>query len=104
MELESKFQDCPDIKICQKTIRCCDCEVYAFEIFNVPKGYYITEDELNEEYNSDDGDIEDDEDEPCGNLYAPGSEECDWCKWSDQCYQDYVYWLKREERRTKVRK
>lgn len=51
---------------------------------------------------SEDGDIDDDE--PCGNLYAPGSEECDWCKWSDQCYQDYVYWLNREERRTKVKK
>lgn len=51
-----------------------------------------------------DGDIEDDEDEPCGNLYAPGSEECEFCKWSDQCYQDYVYWLKREERRRKVKR
>jgi hypothetical protein len=52
----------------------------------------------------EDGDTEDDEDEPCGNLYAPGSEECEWCRWSDQCYQDYVYWLNREERRTKVKK
>jgi len=99
-----EWVDCPEGQDCKKTIRCCDCEVYASEIFNVPRGYYITEDELNDEYDSNDGDIEDDEDEPCGNLYAPGSEECDWCEWSDQCYQDYVYWLKREERRTKVKK
>ena len=49
-------------------------------------------------YAEDDCDGDIDDDEPCGNLYAPGSEECDWCKWSDQCYQDYVYWLKREEK------
>lgn len=94
MEIESKFKDCPELITCTRTIRCCDCEVYAFEVFNVPMGYYITEDDLNEE----DIDLDDDEDEPCGNLYAPGSEECDWCKFSDQCYQDYVYWLKREEK------
>lgn len=99
--MDRDFVDCPQKSGCQKTIRCCDCEVYAFEIFNVPMGYYITDDELNDESDYD-GDI--DEDEPCGNLYAPGSEECDWCKWSDQCYQDYVYWLKREERRTKVKR
>lgn len=58
----------------------------------------------NDPYDGDTEDDEDDEDEPCGNLYAPGSEQCDWCKWSDQCYSDYVYWLKREERRTKVKK
>jgi hypothetical protein len=102
--MDRDFVDCPEKSDCQKTIRCCDCEVYAFELFNVPMGYYITEDELNEEYDSDDGDIMDDDDEPCGNLYAPGSEECDWCKWSDQCYQDYVYWTEREERRKKVKK
>lgn len=97
MEIESKFKDCPELITCTRTIRCCDCEVYAFEVFNVPMGYYITEDELNEE----DSDLDDDEDEPCGNLYAPGSEECDWCKFSDQCYRDYVYWLKREEKSRK---
>ena len=22
---------------------------------------------------------------PCGGQYAPGTEECDWCVWSDKC-------------------
>jgi len=21
----------------------------------------------------------------CGNIYSPGSEECDWCEYSDNC-------------------
>ena len=21
----------------------------------------------------------------CGEMYAPGSEECDWCRFSDEC-------------------
>ena len=46
-----------------------------------------------------DEDNADDEDEPCGNLYAPGSEECDFCKFSDECYSDYLYFIKREERK-----
>jgi len=63
-------------------------------------GEYYSEDDLNDESNQDDSEV----DEPCGNLYAPGSEECEWCRWSDQCYQDYVYWLKREERTRKIKK
>jgi hypothetical protein len=55
-----------------------------------------------EDYEEDyEEESDEEEDGMCGNLYAPGSEECDWCKWSDRCYDDYVYWLKREERRMK---
>jgi len=45
-----------------------------------------------------DGDIEEDEDEPCGNLFAPGSEECDWCQFSNECEKDYLAFIKHEER------
>ena len=25
----------------------------------------------------------------CSHTYAPGSEECDWCRYSDECYEIY---------------
>ena len=26
----------------------------------------------------------------CGGIYAPGTEECDWCPYSDECSKDYA--------------
>jgi len=27
--LDEKWHDCPAIKTCKRTIRCCDCQIYA---------------------------------------------------------------------------
>ena len=62
MEIESKFKDCPELITCTRTIRCCDCEVYAFEIHNVPEFSYFKEDDLNNEsdgWKQEDGDWDD---------------------------------------------
>ena len=61
-----------------------------------PEGEFTPYDDWDGELDEDNAD---DEDEPCGNLYAPGSEECEWCKFSDECYSDYLYFIKREERK-----
>jgi hypothetical protein len=33
----------------------------------------------------DDLDAEDGDYLPCGGVYSPGSDECDWCEHSDEC-------------------
>lgn len=25
---------------------------------------------------------------PCGGMFAPGSEECDFCKWNEECSKE----------------
>ncbi len=43
------------------------------------------------------GDIE--EDGPCGDLYTPGSETCEWCIFAYECEEDLAIFLKREASR-----
>lgn len=31
-------------------------------------------------------------------LYAPGTEECDWCAYSEECERDFLHWLKQQEK------
>lgn len=34
---------------------------------------------------------------PCG-MYQPGTEECDWCEYSEECESDYLNWCEREKK------
>lgn len=32
---------------------------------------------------------------PCGGVYSAGTEECEFCEWSDSCSADYVAMIER---------